>query len=130
MTDLHRCLIVPADWTPLVRQLCAGLSTAGVNMIPVSLSVSGELPATHYISAGAIGAGFCTILPLTTFGADGVAATRPGQPAVVVTLAAEAGITVTLEQIEALLAAIEVTNEPWQVGLERRGLVRILPVLP
>lgn len=123
MTEyLHRCVIVRAAWTPLAQQLCAGLSSAGVGMFPVPLSVSGNPPATHYISAGAIGDDFCALLPLTTFDADGVATTRPGQPAVIVALAAEAGVAVTMEQIAALLAAVEVTDEPWQMALTRKGL--------
>ena len=99
-------------------------------MFAVPLSASGESPATDFISAGAIGDDFTPLLPLTTFSLDGVPTTVPGQPAVIVDLAAEAGIVVTLEQIEALLAAVEVTDEAWPVALARRGLKRIFPALP
>lgn len=117
--------MVPAAWAPTVRQLCDGMTGAGVGMFAVPLSASGESQATDYISTGPIGDDFTPLLPLTTFDTDGMATTTPGQPAVIVTLAAEAGIVVTLEQITALLAAVEVTEEAWQMALERRGLKRI-----
>ena len=117
--------MTPAAWAPMVRLLCDRMSDAGGAMFAVPLSSSGESPATDFISAGLIGADFCALLPLTTFDADGVATTRPGQPAVVVMLAADAGIVVTLAQITEMLAAVEVTEESWQTALARRALVRV-----
>ena len=99
-------------------------------MFTIPLSPSGEKPATDFINAGPVGADFCALLPLTAFDTDGSASTRPGQPAVVVTLAAEVGIVVTLEQITDMLAAVQVTEESWQAALARRALVRIQAVLP
>ena len=122
--------MTPAAWAPMVRLLCDRMSDAGGAMFAVPLSASGESPATDYVSAGLIGTDFCGLLPLTSFDADGVATTRPGQPAVVVALAAEAGIVMTLEQITELLAAVQVTEESWQAALARRALVRIQAVLP
>ena len=109
----------------MVRLLCDRMSDAGGAMFAVPLSASGESPATDYISAGLIGADFCALLPLTSFDAEGVATARPGQPAVIVALAADAGIVVTLEQVTNMLAAVQVTEESWQAALARRALVRV-----
>ena len=117
--------MTPAAWAPMVRLLCDRMSDAGGAMFAVPLSSSGESPATDFISSGLIGADFCALLPLTSFDADGMATTRPGQPVVVVALAAEAGIVVTLERITEMLTAVQVTEESWQAALERRDLVRI-----
>ena len=123
-TYLHRCLIVPDAWVATVRALCNGMAPggAGSNMFLTSLSASGALPATHWISAGMQGDDFCAILPLTTFDGKGVATTRLGQPDTIVYLAGQAGITVTRAQIDALLAAVEVTEQAWEVALLRRSL--------
>ena len=91
-------------------------------MFNVSLSPLGEQPATHYISAGQQGDDFCALLPLTSFAVDGTPSTSPGQPAAIVYLASQAGIPVALPQITALFAAVEVTEQCWEVALVRRGL--------
>lgn len=129
-TYLYRCMIVPAEIVQTCRALTAGLAgDAGANMFIVPLSASGELPATHYISAGQQGDDFCALLPLTGFDTDGVATTVPGQPDTIVYLAGQAGITVTLEQIESLLSAVEVSEQDWQTALSRRGLQTIRQTL-
>ena len=124
MIYLHRTMIVPDAWASTVRALCNGMGPggSGSNMFLTPLSASGALPATHWISAGMQGDDFCAILPLTTFDGEGVATTRLGQPDTIVYLAGQAGITVTRAQIDALLAAVEVTEQAWEVALVRRGL--------
>ena len=128
MIYLHRTMVVPDAWVATVRNLCNGMAPggAGSNMFLVPLSASGALPATHWISAGMQGDDFCSILPLTTYTTDAVgvttATTRPGQPDTIVYLAGQAGITVTRAQIDALLAAVEVTDQAWPVALARLGL--------
>lgn len=129
---LHRCMIVPSAWAKTVHDLCDKMAPdgSGSNMFLVELSASGALPATHFISAGAQGAEFCALMPLTTFDATDTAATRPGQPATIVYLAGQAGITVSRAQVDAMLAAVEVTQEHWQDALIRRGLQTIQGALP
>lgn len=126
-TYLHRCMIVPDAYGATVRALCNGMASggAGSNMFLTALSPTGALPATHWISCGMQGDDFCGILPLTSFDVTGVATTAPGQPATVVYLAGQAGITVTQFQIEAIFAAVEVTTEVGQVAIARRGLQMI-----
>ena len=120
----HRCMIVPDAYAPTVRALCDGMAQgdAGSNMFLTALSPTGKLPATHWISCGMQGSDFCGILPLTSFDANGVSTTSPGQPAAVVYLAGQAGITVTQPQIEAIFAAVEVTTEDGHVAIARHGL--------
>ena len=127
ITYLHRCLIVPDAWVVTVRALCSGMAPggAGSNMFLTPLSASGTAPATHWISAGMQGDDFCAILPLTRFDDEGIATTLPGQPDTIVDLAGKAGITVTRAQIDSLLAAVEVTEQAWEVALSRLGLQRI-----
>lgn len=55
MTYIHRTMIVPVAQQALAQNLCATLAgPAGVNMFTTGLSASGNLPATHFISAGMI----------------------------------------------------------------------------
>jgi len=121
MTYVDRCLIVPAAYTPLARALCAGIATgeSGEGMLQTALSTSGSLPATHYISQGMIEEAFADLLPLTSFDAEGVPTTRAGQPEKIVELS---GGMVTLAQINALLAAIDVTEQDAFTGMARLGL--------
>ena len=129
---LHRCMIVLEGWDETVRDLCAGMAPggSGSNMFLVPLSVSGSLPATAWISAGAQGDDFCTIMPLTTFDSEGAPTTRPGQSAAIVYLAGKAGFPMTLAQVNAVLSAVEVTEEAWPDALARRGLKTIKGSLP
>lgn len=102
-------MIVPAANVALARTLCATLAgDAGQNMFMTGLSPTGAEPATHWISTGMIGADFAALMPLTVF-VEGEPETTPGQPDTIVALATEAGMSVTLAEIEALLAACDVT---------------------
>lgn len=120
-TYVDRCLIAPAAYTPLARALCAGIATggSGEGMLLTPISVTGLPPATHYISQGMIEEAFADLLPLTTFDADGVPTTRAGQPEKIVELS---GGMVTLAQINALLAAIDVTEQDAFTAMARVGV--------
>lgn len=124
-----RCLIVPAPFAPLARALCDGLAPggSGAGMLTTPISASGTLPATHYIAQGLIESKFAELLPLTSFDADGVPTTTPGQPETIVALAAGA---VTLEQVNALLAAIDVTEQDPFSAMARLGLMLIQDAAP
>jgi hypothetical protein len=56
--DVLRNIIIPASLVGLARALGAGLSPGGVGMFTTGLSLSGEAPATHFISSGLIGERF------------------------------------------------------------------------
>lgn len=122
---VQRCLIVPASYTPMARALCDGLAPggSGSGMFTTPLSTNGALPATHFISSGMIEDSFAALLPLTTHTTDGkgvtTSTTTPGQPETIVALAEGA---VTLAQVNALLAAIDVTEQGPFTALSRLGL--------
>ena len=64
------------------------------------------------------------LLPCTSVSTDEepVVATDPGHPELVPALAAKAGITVTRAQIDALYAAIDVSDQEPFAALARLGL--------
>lgn len=121
----QRCLIIPADYAPLARALCAGLTDggSGAGMFTTAVSADGALPATHCISEGLIGLTFAALLPLATYNtnSEGISAqtTTPGRPKIIVRLAKGA---VSLAQVEALLAATDVTEQNPFTALARMGL--------
>lgn len=110
----HRSIIVPKAQAQLARDLCAALAgPGGEGMFTTGLSADGKAPATHWISAGLIDAQFAALLPLGD---------APGQPETVATLAQDAGMAVTLEQVQALLAAVVVTELEPLAAIEAQGL--------
>lgn len=123
-TYVQRCLLVPAAYTPLARALCDGLAPggAGAGMLATPVSASGALPATHFIAQGMIEDTFAALLPLNSSDAEGVPTTIPGQPETIVELAQGA---VTLAQVKALLAAIEVSEQEPFAAMARKGLTLI-----
>lgn len=128
----NRTMVVSAAGAPMARTLTEAFApVGGSNMFAVGLSASGATPETHYISAGLIDEEFAALLPLTTVTTDeaGVetVSTTPGQPEVVVALAAELGMTVTLQEVQWLFSQCDITDsEPLQ-RLDRLGLKMIQP---
>ena len=123
----HRTFIVPAAVVDMARAMCVGLAgQAGDSMFITELSATGSAPATHFVSSGPISDEMAALLPLTTVtqDADGnaIVSTAPGDPAYVVELAAQAGITVTVEQVAGLLAAVDVSDQEGFAALTRLGL--------
>ena len=69
MTSIYTNLtiIIPAAAQALAQGLCvAAAGEAGAGMFTTGLSATGEAPATHYISSGAVEAKFAAILPITS----------------------------------------------------------------
>ena len=124
MSWINRTMIVPAEHVDLAHALAEGTSgPAGASMWTTGLSADGTEPATHYISAGLIEDTFASLLPLTSYDADGVATTAPGQADVIATQA-----EVDVAVIQALLDAVTVTDEPAMTTMARMGLVIVTPV--
>ena len=77
---------------------------------------------------------YLLLLPLTTVtqDADGnaIVSTAPGDPAYVVDLAAQAGITVTVEQVAGLLASVDVSDQAPFAAMDRAGLKMVQRALP
>ena len=131
MTYTFRTFIVPSAVVQMARAMCVGLAgPAGDGMFTTELSATGASPATHFVSSGPISDEMAALLPLTTVNPDGSTTTAPGDPAYVVELAAQAGITVTVEQVAGLLASVDVSDQAPFAAMERLGLQMVRGVLP
>lgn len=120
-------MIVPTAHVTLARQLAETLAgSAGQGMWTTPLSPTGAEPPTHWISTGLIGSDFASLLPCDTWvqtddGWEDILHIN-GQPETIVYLAVEAGLTVSLAEVEALLSAADVTEQEWPVARARLGL--------
>lgn len=126
---INRTMILPEAFVDMARALAEGISgPAGAGMWTTGLSADGTEPATHYISTGLIEDTFAALLPLTTYTTDSegneTGETTPGN-AEYIAGEAEAPLAV----IEALLAAVTVTDEPAHTAMARMGLVIVTPAL-
>ena len=124
---IHRTIIVPATLAESARAACAGLAgPGGSGMFTTPLSPTGEAPPTHYISSGLIEEPFADLLPLTSvsYAEDGTpfTETRPGNVALTVQLAADAGLLITEAEVSALLSAVDVSEQSAGDALTLRGL--------
>lgn len=119
-------IILPAAAQALAQGLCvAAAGEAGAGMFVNGLSATGEAPATHFISSGAVEAKFADILPLgtvTTVDEVTTVERTSGDLAAVVQLAADAGVAVDMDTVVGLFAALDVTAQPPFAAMERLGL--------
>jgi hypothetical protein len=134
--DVYRNLIVPADQAPLARLIAATLDPVNCSdMFTTGLSPTGDEPATHYISSGGISEGFAALVPFTVWAQDPdgqwvEVSHDPGKPAKTYELCIQAGLEVTLEDIEVMYASADVTAEnPW-AAMARMGLQLVRPPVP
>ena len=123
MSWAHRCMIVPTEHVELARKLCETLAgPGGAGMFTTPLSTTGVDPATHYISSGLIESDFADLLPLIEFPADADPVIHPGQPDLITQMATDQGMGVTVDEVQALLASVDVTEQPPTDALDRLGL--------
>lgn len=119
-------IILPKAAQALAQRLCvAAAGEAGAGMFTTGLSATGEAPATHFISSGAVETQFADILPVATITVlDGVETLTPaaGDLDAVLGLAAAAGVPVDLATVEGLFAALDVSEQPPFTAMERLGL--------
>ena len=119
----YRCLIVPAEHAELAQVLCETLAgPGGAGMFTTALSATGDDPATHYISSGLIESDFADLLPLIELPADADPVIHPGQPDLITQMATDQGMGVTVDEVQALLASVDVTEQPPTDALDRLGL--------
>lgn len=126
----HRTMIVPAAFQPLAAALTAGIAgTSGQGMFQTAAGPSPEGPATHYSSSGLLQPQFAALMPLDAIQEDGTfLRVSPGQAEVIVAAAAAAGSPVPLATIQALLAAVIVTDaDGWQSTYAAAGLHQVQP---
>lgn len=123
MSWVHRCMIVPTEHVELARKLCETLAgPGGAGMFTTPLSTTGVDPATHYISSGLIESDFADLLPLIEFPADADPVIHPGQPDLITQMATDQGMCVTVDEVQALLASVDVTEQSPTDALDRLGL--------
>ena len=128
MTSIYTNLtiILPKAAQALAQALCtAAAGEAGAGMFTTGLSATGEAPATHFISSGAVENHFADILPVGTVTmVDDVPTVErtSGDLAAVVQLAADAGVAVDMDTVGGLFAALDVSEQPPFVAMARLGL--------
>ena len=114
-------MIVPNEQVELARTLAETIvGPAGYGMWTTPVSKTGIHPPSHWISAGLIDPNFAQLLPLITVGEEVVVS--PGDAPGMVRLAAEAGLDVSLELIEALLQNSDVSEQDPFAALTRLNL--------
>ena len=119
-------IILPAAAKALAQGFCvAAAGEAGAGMFATGLSATGEAPATHFISSGAVETKFADILPLSTITTVDEVETverSAGNIEEVIQLAKDAGQTVDAQTIGSLFAALDVSEQPPFVAMARFGL--------
>ena len=119
-------IILPAAAQALAQGLCvAAAGEAGAGMFTTGLSATGEAPATHFISSGAVESKFADILPIgtvTTVDEVTTVERSAGDVAAVIQLAKDAGQAVDAKTIGGLFAALDVSEQPPFVAMARLGL--------
>jgi hypothetical protein len=119
-------IILPKAAQALAQALCtAAAGEAGAGMFVTGLSATGEAPATHFISSGALEAKFADILPLgtvTTVDEVTTVERSAGDIDAVIQLAKDAGQAVDAKTIGGLFAALDVTAQDPFAAMERLGL--------
>ena len=122
-------IILPAAAQALAQGLCvAAAGEAGAGMFTTGLSATGEAPATHFISSGAVEAKFADILPVATVTmVDDVPTVERGAGDIdaVIGLATAAGVAVDLSTVGGLFAALDVTAQGPFEAMARMGLKQI-----
>ena len=132
MSDSFRTMIVPASQVVLARSLAAALGPGGEGMWITGLSPTGVLPATWFISTGGVPEQFAVLMPLQVWewseaGAWVQTSSVAGNPAALHQIVLDAGVECTLAEIEALFAAVDVTEQEPYVAMARLGLEIINP---
>ena len=132
MNWAFRTMIVPSQYTPLASQLSALLAgVSGEDMFTTGLSASGSDPATHYVSTGYVSEGYAAVLPLDTYTTEIDPVTgkpvvihthKDGDPQLVVDLAAEKGVTVSLQEVTDAMNAMDCTEQEPFTAFARLGL--------
>ena len=127
MSWTYRCLIVENSQVELARSLTATIAgSSGDGMWTTPLSPTGELPATHWISAGLIAENFAAILPLMTYPADAEPIYTPGQASLAAYLATKAGFAATEEDVQALFEVSDASHQEPHAAMQRLGLQMVI----
>jgi len=147
MTAINRSMIVTDADKPLASAITDLFAGSPQHMFGFALSATGEAPVTHWIAAGPVPDGYERLAPWQTWvyetDAQGeghwVCTERyPGNPKAVYAACQQPiseddpspRVPCTLEQIEALFAVSDMTDQdPW-VAMGRAGLKPVVVVEP
>ena len=127
MADIFRTLIITAATAPLARQIAAAMGDGGIGMWTTPLSATGAEPASHYISTGLIPDEFAFMCPEQTWEHDEqgqwvLTKSTPGNAAAVADAASEAGVLCSVNDVQDIFDAADVTvQEPFE-AMSRMGL--------
>jgi hypothetical protein len=132
MSDIFRTLIVPAAYVELARQIAASFGPGGVGMWATPLSADGKDPVTYYISSGYVPPDYGYLVPCQTWeqaedGAWIMTGSEPGDPVAVYTAATAQGVVCTQQDVDALFAAADVTEQKPFTAMGRLGVQIINP---
>jgi hypothetical protein len=134
MTWANRTLLVPAAQRAFAQQLCpAAVGASGNGMWLAGASGNGNTPASWYVTQGLIQSQFAALLPLWVPTQDPITLvwtltqTSLGDAATVTSMASQ-NMTVTLVQVQALFAAVDVTQQDVWAALARLNLKMIAGV--
>jgi hypothetical protein len=132
MADLFRTLVIAAQDADNARAIAAAFGPGGVGMWTTPLSATGAEPATHYISSGYIPAEFVSLAPCTEWGQDEdgnwiAVSTYAGDAATVYAYAEQAGLTISLADIEGIFARADVSSQEPFVHMGRMGVKIVQP---
>jgi hypothetical protein len=138
MSNVFRSLLVPAADATMAAELAAMLDPVNsTGLFTTPLSPTGTEPATHYISTGYIAESFDGPLPYQAWTQDEQGQwvqteDDPGSPAAVYAACQQLDppAPYTLDNIERLWAAADVTDQdPW-TAMSRLGLQLVQPEMP
>lgn len=129
----YRNMLVEDSQVMLARTITDTLApVGGQDMYTTPLSPTGLEPATYWISSGLIDPDYAALMPLLewTQDDDGVwqkTVISPGYPDVITDMCVQAGLEVTLSEVQTLLDATDVTMEEPQQSWVRMGLQIVQP---
>jgi hypothetical protein len=131
-TWIFRTLIIAAEDQAMTSTISETLGgTGGTNMWLTGLSADGTEPATHYIATGLIGEEFAAMVPTATWEQIDDVWTQtdyvPGNALLVSMACAQADVTVTQAEVEAIYARADVTAQEPFVAMARLGLMLVQP---
>jgi hypothetical protein len=132
MTKL-RTLILPAADAPEARRICQGIDPLNYSHLwRTPLSVTGDEPASHYITSGGVSDAFAMMAPCAEWTwqqADPQAPGQwvqtsyyPGRPDIVVERCAEVDVEVTEQEVEALFSRGDCSDQEAFVAMSRMGV--------
>lgn len=112
MSWTHRFLVIPAADYSLADSLTSGIAgESGSGMWTIRLSETGAEPATHLASHGLIQQQFADMLA--------------AGPQAIFDAATAAGLSVTLAQVQGLIARADISADWWTDGCARLGLQQV-----